>query len=83
MSRLQQTSETVAQLCQELRAIVRKGLGREVLSPTEEQAIDENVEATLAKVFSVYAELKLADKMGILTTYMKSMGLIDLSDEEE
>jgi len=34
-------------------------------------------------VFSVYAELKLADKMGILTTYMKSMGLIDLSDEEE
>ena len=82
MSKIREATKVLASIRRELRQIQKHGLGREVLSSAEEQALDELVDSWAAEVLSIYAKVRLAEALGVAAIMLANMQQSDDDDDD-
>lgn len=80
--------KTVQRLKDKYIGMMRDGLGREGLSPGEEQDVVAFIENATAEVFKLYAGLEVAKSLNIENEYRRAAGIAlpedaDIEKDEE
>jgi hypothetical protein len=82
MSKIREATKVIAAIRRELRQVQKHGLGREVLSGAEEQALDDLVDTWATEVLAVYARVRIAHVLGVAHIMLSGLQQDDSDDED-
>lgn len=83
MSKIREATKVIAAIRRELRQVQKHGLGREVLSSAEEQALDDLVDTWATEVLAIYAKVRMAHVLGVAHIMLSGLQQDDGDDEAE